>query len=389
MIFLVGISLLMNTFMCCAQEYFYPAFSIQNNNAQYLYFIHQISLQQLHLLQLNTETKVLTRVLASALTPAGLRPLPDGSGYSFIDQGQLYVKLFTARSPQKVPIPLSLHTIEQVEWIDPYHCYCAAKFNDQWNLYQLSRSGDLTLLAHCPDADCLYPQKIENRLYYIQRTFTKRYSIECIEYSATKSSKKSTLMTPANDHTAITFLRMITNEQGFYIAYPDTLSFDRLERSSLRFEYHQLWYDRQLQVWRHKQVLDFFIPIDLFVPDSKERLYESLMPLLPCHTDDGIYFCSSQTPADDEKNKKVHYRNLGARWYEADPLAIYYFDYKTTAITRKAHDPQQDFIAPMITPQGCFYGYSLPGSSKNKKLLPGMWHNEQGALCYWPPTITK
>ena len=408
MIFLIGISLVMSAMLCSAQEYFYPVFSIKNNDAQYLYFIHQISLQQLHLLQLNTESKVLTRVLPSAITPAGLKSLPDGSGYSFIDQGQLYVKLFTARSPQKISIPLSLYNIEMVEWIDPYHCYCAAKLNDHWNIYQLSRSGDLVLLAHRDDADCLYPHKVGDSLFFIQRTFTKQYSIECSTYGDTHSCNKHTIFDAGQE--AIAFLHMLTNEQGFYVSYANMFSFDSIEKSSLRLGYHRLWYDRQAQRWCNQTLFTFFVPIDLFVPDSHERLYESLLPVLPRHTADGIYFCSSQDPEDHQSAKKACYRgyhidscdcerhtamrtsnaiyrNLGARWYEADPLALYYFDHTHKTITRKAHNNNQDLLAPLLTAQTCFYGYSLEGNSKHKKLLQGMWQNEQGQMSYWPPNF--
>jgi len=34
-----------------------------------------------------------------------------------------------------------------------------------------------------------------------------------------------------------------------------------------------------------------------------------------------------------------------------------------------------------------FYGHSIPGKTKMLSLLPGMWRNEDGQVCYEMPQV--
>lgn len=374
------------THLTGAREYVYPVAWVERYDHHYVYLLHQISLKQLQLLELNTESKAISQALPLSATPAGIKILPDKSGYSYIDQGQIYIKLFSKRSAQKVDIHQPLYHIEIIEWFDAMHCYFSAKYHEQFNLYQLSRSGSLQILVHVPDADCLYPQKIDSTLYYIERSFGKKkyiinsthYADQSFDGSSADVSRKTILDV---DNQPIAFLRMVSHAQGFYVSYPDTIHSSDRELSCLPCAYHQLTYDSLRSEWIAEKLFEFSIPLDFILPDSKERLHESLLPLLPRHTLSGIYFC------DCASAKKSGYRNLGGSWYDPEFVKIYYYDPVSKISCLKTDDNDHDLLSPLIIGKNVFYGYSIAGNSKHQPLLPGMWRNEYGQVCYEMPKV--
>lgn len=367
------------------KEYLYPVAHALHNDANLVFLIHQISLNRLQLLQLDVQSGVIAPVLPSAITPAGIKILPDLSGYSFIDQGSIYIKLFSKRSPIHLDISLPLYQIDMIEWIDPTCCYFAACYQDKSNIYQLSITGDLQLLVQSSIADSLYPQKIDDSLYYIERSFDKKkYCIKVVHYSPThldrSCSNNSTMSLLNTGDQPIAFLYMQSSTIGYYVSYPASLEG---QAACLPCAYHQLSYDNKQATWNTEKLFDFSVPLDFLLPENKDRLYESFLPLLPTHTEQGIYFCDC-TP---DKAKKTGLRNLGGSWYEADFVKIYFYDFLSKKTTLMVDDNNQDLLAPFATGKTLLYGHSLTGTSKNKPLLPGMWHNERGQTCYEPAKV--
>lgn len=371
-----------------AREYIYPVAYAKRDSSLYVYLIHQISLHHLEFLEWNKETKVITKALTSSLTPSGIKILPDASGYSFIDQGQIYIKLFSKRSARKIDLHTPLYDIEVLEWIDSQRCLFSAKYHEQVSVYQLFRSGDLQCIMSSEYADCLYPQKVDTTLFYIERSFNKKnYAIKEVsypdlnepgEYSATATFTKTIL---EFDDQPIAFLHMLSKTQGYYIAYPGVI--DR-ESSYVLLSCHTLICDSVSGRWTQEKVFDFSIPLDLVLPRAKDRLYESLLPLLPRYTLSGIYYCDCYP---DLSSRKAEYRNHGGRWYEAQPLNIYYYSLvdKTKTLKTPACEFSCDTLAPLIIENDILYGSSISGSSKHKPLLSGMWRNEYGQVCYELP----
>ena len=72
-----------------ASEFVYPVAAIPHSND--LLVIYQKTPHHIELWQCNMSTHHAEHVLLSRYTPAGLKILPDGSGYSFIDN-ELIVK---------------------------------------------------------------------------------------------------------------------------------------------------------------------------------------------------------------------------------------------------------------------------------------------------------
>lgn len=376
----------------CAREYLYPVASVKRESGQYkIYLMHQISSKRAELLEWDPESKVVTQALTTFTAPCGIKILPDNSGYSFIDQGQLYLKLFFKRSAQKIDISEPLYNIEVVEWIDQNLCYFSAKSHEQIKIYLLSRFGNLHILAQSDNADCMYPQKIDSTVFYIERSFNKKkYSIRAIPYwpdlPATHESQEA--HTPCaqtifqSGDQAIAFLHMTSITQGFFIGYPDTIHTKNTQTDCLTLSYNKISYDNMHDLWISEKLFDFSVPLDLILPHSKYRLYESLLPLLPRHTPSGIYYCDC---SDRSKELKVGYRNHGGTWYEAQPIKMYFysFDTKTTSIETSASE-SFDVLAPLIVENKLLYGHSVATLSHNS-LPSGMWRNTQGQVCYEIP----
>jgi hypothetical protein len=367
-----------------ALEYIYPVACVTRDSNEYVYFIHQISLSQLQLLQLNLQTNVVCPALATGITPAGIRMLPDNSGYSFIDQGSIFIKYFTKRSPLKIDIDQPLYHMEMIEWIDADTCYFSACYEGQYSIYQLSRLGKLDALVHSDYADCLYPQKIGSHLYYIERSFGKKnYSIKCIKYPLHAINEHacdgdSALLVHESYDQPIAFLSMISPTRGFYVSYPDSIE---SQAACLSCAYHQLIYDSTQATWISQKIFEFSIPLDFILPDSQDRLHESLLPVLPRTTPRGIYYCS----CSDDQPKKTGLRNFGASWYSAERVKIYFYDFYSQKTTLVQSDTERDLLAPLITSINVFYGHSMAQNSKIKKCLPGMWAHEDGQMYYKAP----
>lgn len=375
-----------------SREYLYPVASLNRNAEDYVYLIHQISLNQLQLLEWHVASSVLTQVVPAAVAPAGFKMLPDGSGYSFIDQGQLYIKLFSKRSAHKIDFPQTLYNVEMIEWVDATRCYFSAKYNGRYAIYDFNRlEGQLAPLAQSDRADCLYPQKINTVLYYIERSFDKKkYSIKQRDTANTLENDNNSSTIFDTQSQPIAFLYMKSMHEGYYVSYPALVS-DSIDGvcTCLDMVYCQFYYDPVNKAWSHQRLFDFSIPLDMVLPDSKDRLHESLLPLLPRHTSSGIFYCSC-----GQSEKKTHdaslatHKNHKGTWYDPQFIALYVYNTSSRSNALVAHRDNSDVLSPICLGTDLLYGYSIAGKSKNRILLPGMWRNEYGQICYKVPSAS-
>jgi hypothetical protein len=271
-----------------AVEYVYPV-AILNNGTAILY-IHQYSVTHIELFEWNLRTDHKEQILWSAFNPAGLQLLPDNTGFSFIDNGRLRVKSFQKRSPKAIDFDEPIFAINALRWIDEHSCYCSAKSNDNFSLFELHDEGSLKCLVKENDKDCLYPQKVDSQLFYIERCVTHDYPnalyyhvMQCDYPDCDLNSEPATLIVDFFD-TPIAFLTMFSPQEGFVLEHGKII--DNQDPTTL-FLYHHII--KEGDTWYKNCLFSFNVPTNLLL-DGEQRLYESLLPLLPRIIDNKIYF---------------------------------------------------------------------------------------------------
>ena len=83
-------------FSLYAEQFIYPVAAIDNEGKEIL-VVYQKSLDDIELWIWDSATKCAMKGLLSAYVPAGIKMLPSGAGFSFVDEGRLRVKNFYKR----------------------------------------------------------------------------------------------------------------------------------------------------------------------------------------------------------------------------------------------------------------------------------------------------
>jgi len=320
-----------------ATEYIYPVASL--NNGATILCIHQHSPTNIELLEWNPETNHTEQMLWSVYNPAWLQMLPDNTGFSFIDNGRLRIKLFQKRSPKSIDFDEPLFDINGLQWIDEHTCYCSAYYNDNFALFELHDDGTLQCLHWKKGSDYLYPQKIDNQLFYIERCTTENstnyHIMQCIYHY-----NDSELIADFGN-TPIVFLTMISNTQGFVLEHAQNIDSSNL---TTLFTYHEI--KNQGGTWNKNVLFSFSIPTDL-LREGSDRLYESLLPLLPRIVDNKIYFVSC---SNDNSFLEPYFYSLSSKTI-----------HKINLPTKNGH-----YFVPMQCGNKLYCGGTLSG---DKKLL--------------------
>jgi hypothetical protein len=274
-------------------EYIYPVASLSDEKILY---IHQHSSTNIELFSFNTQTHQTEPMLWSVFNPAGLQMLPDNAGFSFIDNGRLRIKSFNKRSAKAIDFDEPLFGINGLHWIDNHTCYCSAQYNNNFALFELHDDGTLQCLRSAEGKDYMYPQKIGNQLFYIERNATKNglnffhYTIASCSYQKSNSNDLETNIIADFSTTPIIFLTMLSETEGFAIEHEQQID---SENPTMLFTYHQII--KEDDIWAKKALFSFSIPTNLLVPSARPELvegylYESILPLLPCVINQKVYF---------------------------------------------------------------------------------------------------
>jgi hypothetical protein len=268
-------------------EYIYPVTCL--NNGTTILYIHQHNPNHIELLQWNTLTNQHIPLLWSLFNPANLQLLPNQLGFSFVDNGRLRIKLFQKRSPKTVEFDEPIYNINGLEWLDEHECYCSAQQGEGFCLFALSDNGDVHCLAREPHKDYMYPQKIGDYLFYIERSSFEKVNYRIIQSYYSNNQSSHVIMDFQNK--PIIFLQMVSEKEGFVLEHAEDIHNDD---KTVKFSYHHLTKDVQGEVWDKEVLFSFSIPAKLVV-SGDERLYESLLPLLPRVEKNEVYFvdCAS------------------------------------------------------------------------------------------------
>lgn len=294
---LYGVVFLFYMHTMISSEYIYPVASLDEDNILY---IHQTSPRSIQLFEWNTITNHTEQILWSLFNPVGIQLLPDNSGFSFIDNGRLRIKAFQKRSPKTIDFDEPIFNINALHWIDEHTCYCSAYYNNHFSLFELHDDGRVKYLTMGNDNDCMYPQKIDSHLFYIERNRSNtcaNYRIMQTEYNTPQNN----VIIDFQDKPII-FLNMISEKEGFVIEHAKTIE---SESKTGLFLYYQLI--KMGDTWEKERLFTFEVPTALFLYDNEQRLFESILPLLPRIIDNKIYFTDC---SHNDGNLEPYYYDL-------------------------------------------------------------------------------
>jgi hypothetical protein len=321
-------SIIFSTSLDSSPEFLYPvAVSFPcNQKNPVIYLVCQETNKKLSLLEWNPRTRNYSSVLISTYTPTGYSFFPDYTGFSFIDNGIIHIKFNMMRSPKVLRIYEPIYDFGSITWIDNFHGYFHAQYHKYYGIYQVTIHGDLTCILSIPHSDCLYPQKINSNLFYIERTKRggiSQYCISIIPYpeiivddgytfnnteqfeaivDRLLSDGSSRCRSVANveqrqiilsfKERPITFLYMTSEYEGFFLEHPSKID---SKSKTIPFSYYQI--KKQGGKWFYTKLFSFSIPTELLLfKEGDNYLCESLLPLLPRHINDGIYFVDCVSP---------------------------------------------------------------------------------------------
>lgn len=297
-----------------ATEYMYPVASLDNETILY---IHQTAPHAIQLFEWNTITNESEQALWSLFNPAEVQLLPGNKGFSFIDNGRLRIKSFVKRTAKTIDFDEPIFNINGLYWLDEHICYCSAQYNNHFLLFQLHDDGRVNYLVCRKNKDCMYPQKIGNQLFYIEREKNELNNFNYAIMQTTYSEDAASGLVISFYDEPIIFLNMISENEGFVIGYKK----DYEKQGLVYFFYYHLIYKEK--VWHKVFLFSFIIPSYLFLENNEDRLFESILPLLPRIINNKIYFvdCSNN---------------------ENNFLELYYYDLETmdqnkVDIQRKGH----------------------------------------------------
>lgn len=264
-----------------AAEYIYPVASLNDNIILYIY---QNSPYAIQLFQFNIVTNDSEQILWSLFKPAQVQLLPNNQGFSFIDNGRLRIKSFEKRSPKTVDFHEPIFNINGLRWIDEHTCYCSAEYNNHWSLFQLQDNGKVDYLVCSQDEDCVYPQKVDEKLFYIEckKNRSNNFNYAIMQTIYDKQVTPECIMSFYDE--SIIFLYMLSENEGFVIGYEK----EHKEADLAHFFYYHLVHEKK--IWHKNFIFSFSIPTYLFLGNKEDRLFESIIPLLPRIIDNKIYF---------------------------------------------------------------------------------------------------
>lgn len=317
--FLCGASFLVLYAMgLSSTEYIYPLIKGSHNGQDTIIFMHQTPAQETRLWSLNMETNHYEQLLSSQYNPVGVTLLPDTSGFSFLDNGLIKVKKFSKRSPKIIEIYEPIYAIASVQWIDACTCFFYAKQGNRYGIYQADLDGQLSVIIKNSSYDYLYPQKIDNDLFFIERDLAGNYAVQTIAYPCIKDSVKSldealncvqdaigscdnqlTMVQRFKERIIVSF-SMIDKQKGFVVEHSPVMN---LSDAVITFRFHTISRDYK-NIWNTKELFSFSLPTYLFF-DKERMLRDALSAVFPRLTSDGIYFISSRV--GDNNMSLYHY----------------------------------------------------------------------------------
>ncbi len=370
-------SLILCSMHSTGAEYLYPVGHIEQDGFKLL-LLYQKSVHHVELWQWDPVSQEAGKALLSSYTPAGISLLPHGNGFSFIDNDTIRVSYIHKRSPMLIPLYEPLYDFTTIHWFDAQHCILSAKEKERYGIYIIDVEGQCTQIFHDKESDYRYPYLIENNLFYIHMQ-DGRYAIMhgVIDLAVITMPKKITREDifngssersyyPIEDvesiidckESHVAFLTMKDQDTGFYLEHPACI--DRHD-TTISFVYHKI--AKQGDAWYDTALFTFTIPM-AYLMSPQERLYESILPFLPKHVGNILYYfdCQQSTML----------------------MQLWSYDmqmHKATQLTSN----NQSVMGTYYHQNRIWYGGGLQNDVSSCETLPAAWVNSQGLFCVRMP----
>ncbi|MBN1549543.1 hypothetical protein JW872_02680 [Candidatus Babeliales bacterium] len=385
----------------CAQEYLYPVGKIQDEGRTMVYLIHQRSPSHINLLIWNPVTYETSPGLLSTYTPASFTLLPDQSGFSFIDHGRVRIKNFNKRSPKAISFRYPIDDITKICWLSNETFYFSGRPGHRFGIFAANLQGDVIPLIHDTINDYLYPQRIGSELFCIKRTPQGTYSIITTHVSDINLTNRSSSLNEeefhaavlqmmyedaepvfaapdledvfSDDTTALIFLTMVSEAEGFVIQHPRTIESDT---HMIKFSYCHII--KNNNTWKNEQLFAFTLPAKFIRRGSDDLLYENILPLLPRVFGNDIFYAH----CDDSDHCKTNLFSFD--------MTNHHSERRSLPISHELLDSAS--FSPLTVDPFVFYGgkisyaYDQPSGYGT---TPTLWINERGILCAALPMINN
>ncbi len=274
----IGLIIFFTFHIQLAEEFIYPVASFDDGNQ--LIVLHQKSLEDIELLIWDSQNQTAKKGLSSFLTPANLRMLPSGKGFSFIDSGYIKIKEFAKRSPRTLPIYEPIGLFSNMDWIDDETFYFVAQQGNHFQIFKGDVQAQVQQLT-CGSFDALYPQVINSQLFYMQRDCNYQVKIMC------KNEESEQVVIIQDTLQQGCYLKMVNESQGFYMQAPTHKIEDA--KGCYDFSCHHILKNND-HLWRSERLFTFKVPAKYVT--GANRLYESIEPFLPNYLESQyVYFC--------------------------------------------------------------------------------------------------
>jgi hypothetical protein len=340
-----------------SEEFLYPIGISESNNKKRIYVVYQKNILHLELWSLDLNMKSPHKELMSSYNPAGIKFMPNEKGFSFIDNGRIKLKYFNKRSTINFEFEFPLYDFHTVEWLNEELFYFSAKAGKRFCIFlcNTNTKGIKNLIGRdlCSrtNDDFMYPQIISNKIFFISKSVHKltesnyesfgNYKIMAKDLEQNLETNKQSEVILRKGEQAIAFLKMISEREGFFIAHPNKIS--KHERT-LHLKYLHL--QNINSEWQYDKLFDFYIPLKYLTKYSDERIYESILPFLPKH-----------------EGQKIYYPNCIQK--ENENTDLFEFDLVTSSIKRLTETNwPNSYFSPVIINGYIFFGGTVNDNCK-------------------------
>lgn len=378
--------------LCALQEFIYPVGVITHNGKQKICVQYQKN-SHLELWFWDPQTQEAVKGLLSSFTPADVKVIPYQSAFSFIDNDRIRIKDAKKRSPSTLDLPYGPYDLTTLEWIDSESFYFSAHERDHVALFHANKQGELFHLIRSSEKDYSYPQKVGEWLFYLckhensttierapyplksipRRVWSEKHSfhdqLECV-YQAERDLHAKTYIDASTQEKLYlwddkdkepAFLTMVDASRGYFLAHPLIVGKNDY---TMTFDCYRFLREPKPQV---EKIFSFDVPLYLLMPqhNQPDRLYESIMPLLPRYYADSIYYC--------------HDEGMG--------LQLYRYDEKTGEKQQLTEADNTHHFAPLLFNNVCYYGGSVFHDEHPSNIHPQMWITEHGEQKFYFPVL--
>lgn|GEM_PF-6317101 len=256
---------------CYAVEYIYPIGIVPHSADTKVLCMHQDMHRHMHVYLWDSALSTYERVLSGQYNPIEVQLLPNGSGFSFIDNGIVKIKYFNKRSAKVIELYEPLYNIAQMTWVSDTQFVFQAKRGNRYGIYYSDIEGNVLALQADAHKDYGYPTVVDDLLFCICQDKSTIFSLMMVPLFAESTSQCH-----------------IVYESKYPLAYPTMFSPRDGYFVEVMNEGLKIWFFKKNErVWQMGMVGDLSGEGVKFF-DNNNSLCEMFRPFLPRPLKNGL-----------------------------------------------------------------------------------------------------